>query len=107
MSAMSAPLIVTRPASGRTNPSRISITLDLPAPDGPASTSVSPAETRKLSPSKAGGRAGSQLSRTLSNATVTPCALTLRIAAAETTGASRARGKASSASAAPDACRRS
>ena len=42
---MSAPLIVTRPLSGRTNPSRISITVDLPAPDGPASTSISPGGT--------------------------------------------------------------
>ena len=38
-SVMSAPLMVTRPLSGRTKPSRISITVDLPAPDGPASTS--------------------------------------------------------------------
>ena len=40
---MSAPLMVTRPGSGATKPSRISITVDLPAPDGPASTRVSPA----------------------------------------------------------------
>ena len=71
-SAMSAPLMVTRPLSGRTNPSRISITVDLPAPEGPASTSVSPAGTRKLRPSSAGPRAGSQVRCTSSNATVTP-----------------------------------
>ena len=58
---MSAPLMVTRPRSGRTKPSRISITVDLPAPDGPASTSVSPAGTRNDSPFSAGPRAGSQV----------------------------------------------
>ena len=75
---MSAPLIVTRPRSGRTKPSRTSITVDLPAPDGPASTSVSPAGTRNDSPSSAGPRVGSQVRRTSSNATVTPRAATVR-----------------------------
>ena len=79
--------------------------MDLPAPDGPASTSVSPAATRNDSPSSAGPREASQVSRTSSNATVTPCAATVRISRAG--AGSGSGGRSTSASAAPVACSRS
>ena len=82
MLTRSAPLMVIRPASGRMNPSSSSITVDFPAPEGPTSTAVSLAGTRKLSPSSAGPRAGSQVKDTPSKATVTPEAATVRIAGA-------------------------
>ena len=94
--------MTTRPLSGRTNPSRISITVDLPAPDGPASTRVSPAGTRKLSPFSAGLREVSQVSRTSSNGTVTPWAATVRISRGGPGAGSG--GRSISASAAPVAC---
>ena len=79
--------------------------LDLPEPDAPARISVSPELTRKLTSSSALPRAGSQLSDTFSNATVIPCAATLRTSS---TGAGGGRsGSAASASAAPVACMRS
>ena len=102
---MSAPLIVTRPRSGRTKPSRISITVDLPAPEGPASTSVSPAGTRKDSPFSAGPRAGSQVRCTSSNATAMPRAATVRTSRCG--GGAGSGGRSASASAAPVACSRS
>ena len=101
-SVMSAPLMVTRPLSGRTKPSKISMTVDFPDPEGPASTNVSPAVTRNDSPSSAGPREASQVSRTSSNATVTPCAATVRMA--RTGSGSGSGGRAISASAAPVAC---
>ncbi len=74
--AISAPLMVTRPESGRAKPSSNSMIVVLPEPDGPTSTSVSPAGQRKLSPSSALPRAGSQVKCTSSNATATPRAAT-------------------------------
>ena len=57
--ARSAPLIVMRPRSGRTKPSSIASTVDLPAPEGPISSVVSPAGARKESPSSTRPRASS------------------------------------------------
>ena len=90
--AMSAPLNVTRPASGRTKPSRISSTVDFPAPEGPTRIRISPAGTRKLSPSSAGPRAGSQVRRTFSKATVTPRACTVRTGELRRRGGRRRQG---------------
>ncbi len=67
------------------------MTEDLPEPDGPARTRVSPAATRNDRPSSAGPREASQVRRTLSKVTVTPCAATVRISRAGTGSGSGGR----------------
>ena len=79
--------------------------VDFPAPEGPANTRVSPAGMRKDTPSSAGPREGSQVSRTFSNATATPWAATVRTS--RTGAGGGAGGRSISDSAAPVACSRS
>ena len=49
----SSPSTDTRPASGRRNPSSVSIVVVLPAPFGPSTAVICPAAASKLTPSTA------------------------------------------------------